>query len=839
MDDIIDKYFGENKNEIIEDIVIGIDFGTSNSCVSVWRNGNAEIIPDEFGNNTMPSIVAFGNRTRYIGQDAKNQQDLNPKNTIYEIKRLIGCRYSDEHVQKDMNLLSYDIISNTDGNILIVTENGKQYSPEEIISMILLKIKSQASQYLGKNITKAVITVPANFNDSQRQATKDAALIAGLECVRIIHEPTAAALAYGLINKKSMNIIVYDFGGGTLDVSLLNISDNVYEVIGSAGNTHLGGSDFDRDIMRYCIYKFKEKHNIPKLSDLSNLSLQKLRKNAENAKKILSTSLKTVIMVKDFYNGLDLYVSLSRDKLMEICADLLMICMNPIDDVLKDSDLTKKDIDEVILVGGMTRMPAIYENIKKYFGKAPNCSVNPDEVIATGAAIQGYIMTHAKDPFSKSITLLDVLPLSLGIETIGGVMNVLIKRNTIIPITKKRFYTTDTDYETSVIIRIFEGERKMTKDNHLVGEFELKGIPPQPRGYPEIEIKFSVDSNGIITVTAEEGDTQKKSGITITGNKNRLKPEQIEKLIEEAKKFELEDKIERMKKQYYYQIDDLCSNIKTNIEINHEESVKLSINLEIEKITQWLKVHKYSDISEEEYTEIISNLKKKYGMLIFKLNANNDKIMKASNYDIHKGTNIYEDDTVPELTTEMEKIEETNINLEEQNEIKQLRIILKELCYELFDMLSSEVLVISNNHKIELREQIDDTLLWMHIHTRPTIIDYKDKIISLNQKCDDIMNSYKNIFSEDKIITKKQELEELCDYVEKIEINLLKEKISELREWLLIGHTNQEYEDKLNEINSSIQLIMSGYTHDMSINIPISSENGMSIEEFKKKLKNN
>ena len=545
--------YNEDKFNKDENIVVGIDLGTTNSCVGVWRNNNLEIIPDEFGNNTIPSFVGYTKVNKYVGINAKNQKELNPKNVFYEFKRLIGKKIN--AVENDKEFFNYDLVPDEENNVNVITDYGLVITPEELSSNILIKLKEMASKYLKNDIKKAVITVPAYFNDSQRQATKDAAKIAGLECIRIINEPTAAALTYGLLNKslskkvnESINVIVYDLGGGTLDISLLTITDGLFEVKASVGNTHLGGIDFDNKIISYCINYFKKDNKIEKLDNLSSLSYQRLKRACENAKKILSVSLKTNIIVQNFYEDKDLILTLTRERLNYICKDLLILALKPLEDILESAELGKEDINEIILVGGMTRMPQIIDNVKKFFnGKEPNCSMNPDEVVAAGAAIQAFILSHDDDPFSENITLLDIIPLSLGIETIGGVMNFLVPRNTIIPITKKRIFTTDSDYDKSVVIKVYEGERKMTKDNFLVGEFELEGIEPAPRGIARIEVKFNIDINGIITVSAEDiTDKDKlsvKKSITITGNKGRLKPEQINKLINEAREFEIKDRI--------------------------------------------------------------------------------------------------------------------------------------------------------------------------------------------------------------------------------------------------------------------------------------------------------
>ena len=554
-------------------IVLGIDLGTSNSCVSVWRNNNLEIITDEnYNEKTIPSVVAFSNRTKYIGTEAKNQKDMNPKNVIYEIKRLMGKKKED--ILDDLEFITYDIDEDDSGNILVSPDinKKKKYTPEEISAMILIKLRQNATKYLGYEINEAIVSVPAYFNDSQKQATLDACEIAGINCLRIINEPTAAALAYGLMNMtmnidKELTVIVYDLGGGTLDVSILTIINGLFEVKASVGNTRLGGSDFDVRMMSYCLNAFKTKYGYDTnniLHLLSPLSLQKLRTSCEKAKMNLSINLETIIYVNNFYDNHDLFIKVTRNMFNDICRDLFMLCLKSVDDALKSANLLKTNIDKVILVGGMTRVIQIRDNIKNYFGGLePDCSIDPDIAVSMGAAIQGYIISHKDDPFSNTLTLLDVVSLSFGIETIGGIMNVLVPRNSVIPITKKRKYTTDDDYMTSVKIKIFEGERSMTKDNFFVGEFELSNLESMPRGHVKIEVKFNIDVNGIIRITAEDLDnTNNVSGLTITGNKGRLNSQQIKDLVSEAKEEELMDIIEKKKKLMYY-ISSSCTERET------------------------------------------------------------------------------------------------------------------------------------------------------------------------------------------------------------------------------------------------------------------------------------
>ena len=771
----------EETNEQQNQIVIGIDLGTTNSCVGIWRNNNLEIIPDKLGNRTIPSMVAFTNKSRYISYEAKNQIEINPENTFYEVKRLIGKKFDDITVKNDMEFFTFNLSHDENNNIFLqtnLTNRKNNYTPEEISAIILLELKLMAENYLKQKVEKAVITVPAYFNDSQREATKDAARIAGLECIRIINEPIAAALAYGLEarskNKDSdMNVLVYDLGGGTVDCSVLNISDGIFEVLGCSGNTHMGGADFDNRFISHCMNYFKRKHNISDddLANLSSISLQKLRKSCEEAKKLLSIKTTAHVLVKDFYDNKNLYLNVTRDEYNNICKDLLIMCIKPIEDALKECNLEKEEIDEIILVGGGTRMIQIRENIKLYFnGKIPNSSVNPDEVVAAGAAIQGYIIENKTDPFSESVVLLDVIPLSLGIETIGGVMTDIIPLNSVIPVTKRKKFTTIADNETSILIKIFQGERTMTKDNFFIGEFELKNIEPQPRGIPQIEVCFSVDVNGIISVTATDlKNDDNKSTLTISGNKGRLSSEKVAELIEEAQRMELIDRMDREKKQYFYEIDELCSNIKTNLaseEITIKESDKKIIMEDINCILSRLNGVNYRDIETKDYIDIINNIKNKYGTLILKIVTNNGPILKGTNMgsDSGIGTSIFGKDGDND-----EEFDETKFGeLENGSEFKDLderdkEELLKakneflELCYCIFDIINIDN-NIGETQKIEIKDYINDALLWMHVKEKIKKNDYIQKIDEINKYCNEVFANCNTNCEK----SYRGELEQLC-----------------------------------------------------------------------------
>jgi molecular chaperone DnaK (HSP70) len=812
-----------------ENLCLGIDFGTTNSCLSVWYKNKALIIGDYDNSPVIPTVISINQNKKIIGKEAylrkeifeKTNTESNTKNTflVYEVKKLLGKKYSDL-TQAQLDMLAYTIIPDESDNIRIFDSNtDKYYYSEEIATHLFMSFKSRAESFLSNKfktdiiIINAVISVPAYFNKVQREIVKNCAKNGGFNVLRLINEPTAAALCYGLgknLNNSNKHIIVYDLGGGTLDVSCLYISDGVYEVLGSCGNNNLGGSDFDNKIMEYTINQFVNEHKINReyfIEKIDENSLQKLKYLAEQTKIALTDNLNTKLIINNFFENKDLSVHISRENFNEIIEDLMRIAIKPLNDVLEVCELEKEKINEIIMVGGMTRIPIIRYCVERFFNKDVNCSIDPDTVVSIGAGIQGYMLTSNSDVEDK-LLLVDRTALSIGLEISGGIMDFLIPRGTIIPVKKTRKYTTDTDYAEWIPIKIYEGERKLTKDNFMIGDFILSGIEKDRRGIPEIQITFEVDTDGIIKIKAEDlKNPLNKKIIQVSGNKQNLSQEELDKIIENAKKMDQNDRLDKMKKESYMSLIDSSKRILENInspEVKIDNTIKSDISSNVTEILDWITQQNYSDISQDKYKELLHDYKMNYSIYLIQSNDLIISLESANDEDI-KGIEIYDDDT-------------NNKKYAEQ--IKYFRIIIDDYDninrqMKIFSFMNSE-----NKEKNEIKNELLNKLSILYTNLYDYANDILIKFFVESNLTDDLVNEYCT-----RINNLDFEFKELFDTLDK-EYNIITKLVDKIKEkenlYLsqldnILDEESQEYKttctklDMIIDFDSLIYKINNGY----------------------------
>jgi heat shock protein 5 len=776
----------------MDNICLGIDFGTTNSCLSIFYNNQTIIVEDIDGSKIIPTVIELNNSNKIIGKEAYIRQDISNENTfiIYEIKRLIGKKFS-ELDKSIVEILSYEITTNDEDDILIYNSNNKKYySVDEILIHIFLSFKCRAELFISTKlnndehmeINNAVITVPSYFNIIQREIIKNCATNAGFNVKRILNEPTAGAIAYGLgtvITKENgLNVIIYDFGGGTLDVSLMNINDGMYEVYGSCGNNNLGGSDFDKKIMEYCIQEFINENKINYNEFIKNVEeniLHKLKYACEQAKITLSDNLITKIMIKNFYQNKYLFVNLSRQQLIEICNSLIQICIKPLNDILELCEINKNDIDEIIMVGAMTKMPIIRFCVETFYGKNVNCSIDPNKVVSIGASIHGYmILNHTN--IQNKLLLIDRTSLSIGLETSGGIMDILIPRGSIIPIKKYKKYTTDTDYMDTINIKIYEGERNFTKDNILIGNFTLNGIEKEKRGLPKIQIIFEVSTDGIIKIYAEDlNNPLNKNSIQIKNNQHELSQEKIDKIINDAKIMDNNDRIECSKKKHYLSLIDSSKRIIENLKLPNvsiDEEDKINIENKINDILNWLIITNYNDITIDKYVELQKMYSTNYSVLLI--------------YSTEPIINLQNSDEVKEKTDCVDIVDD-NVYSEQheyfKNIINEYKNIKKQITIYNNNIVNGD----ENKNLNELQILFDD------------LIKYADEKVLLfyinDSLTDDIVKTITStLYNYDLKFKEKYELM----YDELNMVDVLKQQIEELENKILQIYDNSDNETKNN-----------------------------------------